>query len=340
MMVKRKPDDSIRIYAAGLILQQLDALAAEIDGVKSAKDIENVHRMRVSSRRLRAILEVFQDCLPSKRGLIWQDGVKKITNALGSARDTDVQIESISSIYNQLPDPSMRSGIRRLLLRLKQKRTKLQDRVIDRITEFEKSGLMEEMRTAFITLATKNNQVYLYTPDLYKLSFEKIQTAYKIFSSFEDEIMDPQKIEELHAMRVAGKNFRYILECFSSLYSNGLKDPVNTMKNAQDLLGNIHDCDMWTIELPDFLEKERNLTRAYFGNDRNSERFKSGIQYLMDLKKLNREQYYRSFIEKWQHWKEEHIWDSLMKTLQVPFFQEKEMTPLKLIEKLRYGETQ
>jgi hypothetical protein len=112
------------------------------------------------------------------------------------------------------------------------------------------------------------------------------------------------------------------------------------MKNAQDLLGNIHDCDMWTIELPDFLEKERNLTRAYFGNDRNSERFKSGIQYLMDLKKLNREQYYRSFIEKWQHWKEEDIWDSLMKTLQVPFFQEKEMTPLKLIEKLRYGETQ
>lgn len=338
--MKRKPDESIRIYAAGLILQQLDSLAAEINGVKAAKDIENVHRMRVSSRRIRAILEVFQDCLPSKRGIIWQNGIKSITKALGDARDTDVQIESITGIYKELPDPSMRPGIRRLILRLKQKRVKLQDRVVERVTEFEKSGLQEEMRVAFVALAAKNSLVYLYTPELYKLSFEKIQAAYKIFTSFEDEIMDPQKIEELHAMRVAGKNFRYILECFSALYSNGLKEPVNTMKNAQDLLGNIHDCDMWTLELPDFLEKEHNLTRAYFGNDRFTDRFKIGIQYLEDLKKQNRDAYYQSFVEKWKQWQEENVWDNLLQTLQVPFFQEKDITPLKLIEKLRDGETQ
>ena len=66
--MKRKPEESIRIYAAGLILQQLESLAAEINGVKKARDIEYVHRMRVSTRRLRAILEVFEDCLPAKRG--------------------------------------------------------------------------------------------------------------------------------------------------------------------------------------------------------------------------------------------------------------------------------
>ncbi len=67
--MKQKPEESIRIYAAGLILKQLDALSAELIQVKKPRDIEAVHRMRVASRRMRAMLDVFQDCLPTKRGL-------------------------------------------------------------------------------------------------------------------------------------------------------------------------------------------------------------------------------------------------------------------------------
>jgi len=338
--VKRKSEESIRIYAGGLILEQLDALAAEINGVKTASDIESVHRMRVSSRRMRAILEVFQDCLPTKRGIGWQQGVKNITKALGAARDTDVQIESIGEIFIQLPDPAMRPGIRRLILRLKQRRAKLQGQVLVRVNEFETSGLAEEMRSAFMILAAKNADVYLFTPELYHRSFEKIQEAFRSFSSYEEKILDPGNIIELHAMRIAGKNFRYILECFSPIYSSELKKPILTMKAAQDLLGNIHDCDVWTLELPKFLEKERMRTEAYFGRDRNGERFKIGIQYLIELKKQNRDLNYHSFLQKWEQWRSENIWEGLFQTLQVPFFKENDITPLSVIEKFRSGGSQ
>jgi CHAD domain-containing protein len=338
--VKQKPEESIRIYAAGLLLKQLDILSSEISGVRKPRDIEAIHRMRVSSRRMRAVLDVFQDCLPTRRGIIWQQTIRRLTGALGEARDTDVQIDSINEIFKSLSDPVLRPGIRRLLLRLRQKRAKLQMRLLKRLDEYETSGVPEEMKAAFSHSAARSSEVYLYTPELYKRSFEKIHTSYIAFSSYEEKIQDPANITELHAMRIAGKNLRYIMECFSSLYSNELKNPLNVMRTAQETLGNIHDCDVWISTLPGFLDEERKKTTAYFGCDRYSGRFEPGIQYLHSLKQQNRNQFYGSYLEKWDEWKSEKIWDNLFQVLQVPFFNEKEIMPLSLIEQVKNGGNQ
>ncbi len=338
--MKQKPEESIRIYAAGLVLNQLDVFSAELLQVRKPRDIETVHRMRVSSRRLRAVLDVFQDCLPAKRRTIWMTEVRNMTKALGAARDTDVQIDSINKIYRELPDLQFRSGIRRLLLRLKQRRTRLQTKLISRLDEFESSGVSEEMNAAFTGLAGRNLEVYLYTPELYKRSFESIQTAYQQFISYEEKIQDVSNVDDLHAMRIAGKNLRYVMECFAQIYSNQLKSQLSVMKTAQELLGNIHDCDVWITELPGFIENEQKKTINYFGRDRHSERFKPGIQYLLDLKTSDRENLYKEFIAKWKEWKDKKIWEALFQVLQIPFMNEKEIMPLALIEQIRNGGTQ
>lgn len=338
--MKQKPEESIRIYAASLVLKQLDVLSAELNQVRKPKDIEAVHRMRVASRRMRAILDVFQDCLPAKRRTLWISEVRNLTRALGAARDADVQIESVNGILGELDDPLHRPGIRRLLLRLKQKREKLQVKLDSRLDEYEASGVSEEMSAAFTGYAARNLEVYLYTPDLYKRSFDRIQAAYQEFVSFEEKVQDPANVEDLHAMRIAGKNLRYVMECFASIYSTQLKNQLSVMKIAQELLGNIHDNDVWIMQLPGFLESEKKRTIAYFGRDRHSERFQPGIQYLLDLNTKNRENLYVEFINKWDVWKNEKVWESLFQVLQVPFMNEKEITPLALIEQLRDGGTQ
>lgn len=338
--MKQKPEESIRIYAAGLLLKQLDILTAGIGQVRKPRDIEAVHRMRVSSRRMRAVLDVFQDCLPAKRGPIWQQNMRKLTGALGAARDTDVQIASILEVMKNLPDPLQRPGLRRLMLRLKQRRTRLQERLITRLDDFEASGNAEEMKAAFMNSASRNMDVYLYTPELYKRSFEKIHSAFLEFSAFEEKVKDPANVADLHAMRIAGKNLRYIMECFASLYSNELKRPLEVMRTGQDLLGTIHDCDVWMIELPGFLEKERQRTIAYFGRDRYKNRFEPGIQYFLEIKKQTRDFSYLEFLDKWDLWKNEKIWDSLFQVLQVPFFNEKEIMPKSLIDQVRSGGNQ
>ena len=70
----------------------LEAFEKEIEGVKASEDIEYIHRMRVASRRLRAALPLFRRCFPQKQYARWMHEIAGITQALGMARDMDVQI--------------------------------------------------------------------------------------------------------------------------------------------------------------------------------------------------------------------------------------------------------
>ena len=85
-------------YGRWVTIQRLDALLAEVDGVRSGEDIECVHRMRVASRRLRSVLRLFGECFKGKRGKRWRKAVRKVTATLGEARDLDVQLELLEAL--------------------------------------------------------------------------------------------------------------------------------------------------------------------------------------------------------------------------------------------------
>jgi CHAD domain-containing protein len=52
---------------------------------------------------------------------------------------------------------------------------------------------------------------------------------------------DPADAKALHDLRIAAKRLRYVLEL------TGPSEPVKQLKRLQDLLGEIHDCD---VQLP------------------------------------------------------------------------------------------
>jgi len=66
--------------------------------VLDIEEIEGVHAMRVATRRLRAALEVFQPCLPARRGRCVLGEVKELADALGERRDRDVQLELLTRL--------------------------------------------------------------------------------------------------------------------------------------------------------------------------------------------------------------------------------------------------
>ena len=89
------------IFGVQRVLPLLDAFLREIEGVRSAEDIEHIHRMRVASRRLRAALPLFKSCFPKKKFRMWMQELQKITRALGDARDTDVQIAFLERLKKE-----------------------------------------------------------------------------------------------------------------------------------------------------------------------------------------------------------------------------------------------
>src|SRR3974377_38819 len=122
--------DSYYLFGLEALQERLPALANEIEGVRAAEDIECVPRMRVASRRIRNALALFGDELPRKHYAEWRGEMRRITKALGAARDADVQIAWVQDFLKQDTDESQRVGIERLLLRLRQQRARLQNRVV------------------------------------------------------------------------------------------------------------------------------------------------------------------------------------------------------------------
>ena len=58
---------------------------------------------------------------------------------------------------------------------------------------------------------------------------------------FGADAQDPSQVRPLHDLRIAAKRLRYLLEL------TGPPAPVKQLKSLQDLLGDIHDCD---VQLP------------------------------------------------------------------------------------------
>ena len=113
-MAKAKPipdlsaDDSYADAAAKTVEIRSAELIENAENVLDTGDIERVHDMRVATRRLRAALEIFGPCFPTKAYGQALDEVKRLADALGERRDRDVAIASLRAFNDQMATPDRR----------------------------------------------------------------------------------------------------------------------------------------------------------------------------------------------------------------------------------------
>ena len=65
--IRVRPGEPFRFAGGRIVRARADELFDAADGVLDTRDIERVHDMRVASRRLRAVLEIFAPCFPPAR---------------------------------------------------------------------------------------------------------------------------------------------------------------------------------------------------------------------------------------------------------------------------------
>ena len=321
-------DEGACVFGAKILLKHDQALAGEVAGLLGGgQDPELIHRARVASRRLRATLPLFIDCVPRRKSKAWLKQIRRVTQKLGEARDSDVQIEVLEKAIGSLTDQQYAPGIERLLLRMRQLRGTLQEPALDAMHRLGDSSALEEMQEYFDLLASREDSVYLYTPTLYRHSFNAIQRRLDTFLSFDAVVPHPEAARELHEMRIAAKWLRYTLETFASLYSNELKTYIDSVKEAQELLGDLHDCDVWLSFLPQFSMEEQQRTLDYTGSLESMQSITPGLEYFTQDREQKRDQSYTEFKTKWQQWKDEGLWQALHQTIQVPFLQPEDIYP-------------
>src|SRR5919107_3336148 len=106
------PDEPFRAAGARVVRVRARELFDHAEGVLDTEDIERVHDMRVASRRLRAVLEIFEPCFPSADYKSVLRDVKRLADALGERRDPDVHIAAMETFAAGQPAAN-RPGIER-----------------------------------------------------------------------------------------------------------------------------------------------------------------------------------------------------------------------------------
>jgi hypothetical protein len=182
----------------------------------------------------------------------------------------------------------------------------------------QEEGLLLKMHSRLEKMAAGAEETYLYTPSLYKRAFEKIDSALADFLSYQDAIQEPENIQKLHAMRIAGKQLRYTLEIFAPIYNQALIPHLQVMKDVQDQLGEIHDDDVWIEWLPKFAEKERSRIENYFGHTGPLKKLLAGFNNLVEDRKIARDKKYRLFLLSWETLQNENVWEDLKEIINTP----------------------
>jgi CHAD domain-containing protein len=89
--------------AAATVAVRAKELFEHSAGVLDMSDIERVHDMRVASRRLRAVLEIYAPCFPNAQFKPLLREVKDLADALGERRDPDVLLDRLATLEAALP---------------------------------------------------------------------------------------------------------------------------------------------------------------------------------------------------------------------------------------------
>lgn len=305
---KKDLDGPITLCSYGFrtIRKAHQALVKVAEEAAIREDPKHVHQMRVASRRLRASLPIFKTCFPKKKYQKWYREIKRITAALGTARDLDVQIGFLEEYYKRhLSSDTLRDqigregrGISDLLRRLKRKRNRLQTMVEAVISSLAHHGIYDEFLQIITdsALAEPGNDK---PGDLNRKAQLKISSRVNSLLVLESFVHIPDAVIEHHKMRIAAKKLRYTLEVFNHLFSGKFKKAVRTMQALQDILGQIHDCDVWIADLyqligDDPLEKEKKegCNKAVWNYQE--------IRNLLDNRKQERDRLYHGFVEMWE----------------------------------------
>lgn len=227
-------------------------------GTKLGRNIEELHDMRVATRRMRAALQVFGDFLDEKEWAPFEKGLRRTGRVLGEVRDLDVFWEKTQHYLDALA-PERRDDLAPLRSVWQTERDQAHERLLaylesDRYLKF-KDSLSEFLKTGATNSTLQLNEMEELKPR--RLKHVAPIILYKGLASmnaYEEWMIGPNvPLARLHSLRIASKGLRYSLEFLQEVLGPEAKLLIKEMKLLQDHLGDLQDAVVASNLLRDFL---------------------------------------------------------------------------------------
>jgi CHAD domain-containing protein len=212
-------------------------MRAHEGGTRLGEDPEELHDMRVATRRMRSALKFFEDALPEEAER-FREELRFFAGVLGDVRDLDVQIEHLGTWISEA-DEEDREPLSKLVNVLEKRRAAARKELLKaldsrRYERFE-SSFADFLRHGPAAEGYAGEPIRAVAPDLLSKPYRKWHKA----AGRVDETSHP---EEYHDLRKKGKRLRYALEFLSGVYGEKATGKiVKALKGLQDELGRHQD---------------------------------------------------------------------------------------------------
>ena len=249
-----KSGDPAGAHLRYILSHQLDAILSRDPGVRLGGESEDVHQMRVATRRMRSVLRAARPLLKPGWEAPLRDKLGWLGRQLGEARDLDVQIAYFKGQSDSVKAPD-RSAFERFIDYLQQKRNKVQQELVSDLRRPRYVALVNRLIPAVRKPAiVPNNDVTL--PDLAGKAFRKLRKAAKALD-------DTASYAKWHCVRIRAKRARYAAELAELASGRAATQFIDQIKLIQDQLGDIQDAVLAEKHLRRFTSKKAGRHSAF-----------------------------------------------------------------------------
>jgi CHAD domain-containing protein len=256
-------DDAFAEAGRKVIRFHFARMLAKEEGTRRGDDAEDLHDMRVATRRMRAAWRVFGTGFRPGRARRMKTHLREVGTRLGAVRDLDVLIDALRTYQADLPQAE-RDGLAALVESWEAERDDARTLLVRELdsaayrhwvagcTEF----VLNEGLGAFPPLSpTSPYRVRDMAGSRLWLAYEDVR-AYEHTLRWAD-------LATLHQLRISAKRLRYAIEFFREALGPDTTSIIPRVVALQDHLGYLHDAEVTAGRARAFLvENSGRLTEA------------------------------------------------------------------------------
>jgi CHAD domain-containing protein len=196
-------------------------------------EAENVHQLRVWSRRAGAALRVFEELLPRRRARWFRKQVRRARRTAGELRDLDVLAQRL----RQRADRGDGGDLSAALARIDGQRSRCGEPLEELHHRLKRKRYLRRLGGLLGRVAYRGDS---REPDFASVAREHLrQRAAELFVAAEGNLSD---VAALHALRIAGKRLRYSMEVFAGAFGAAFREVLYPRVEAlQERLGEVND---------------------------------------------------------------------------------------------------
>ena len=249
-----EPDDTLSEAGRKVMGYHFAQMVLHEAGTRLGEDIEELHDMRVATRRMRAAFEVFRDAFEPKAIKQHLKGLRATGRALGRVRDLDVFMEKAQQYLDTIPQ-EQRSGLGPLLGLWENERQDDREKMLEHLNSENYVNFKRKFLNFVSTPGAGARPVSETSPHIVKhIVPALIYTRLAAVRAY-GPILDSASIEQLHSLRIEFKKLRYTLEFFREVLGEEAKELIEEIKSLQDHLGDLNDADVACSILRQFLDE-------------------------------------------------------------------------------------